>query len=84
LSEWCETVGSGWVDIKKEHVIEAIKKYECGGMKAYSKNTFLIHNEKLYPAKHIRALAYAIAFGVPADKSTFSARLVKLYQYLSH
>jgi very-short-patch-repair endonuclease len=50
----------------------AIRKYDDQGLEAYSRNTFLVYDNKQYPAKHIRAMAYELAFNEPADKSNFS------------
>ena len=46
-----------WKDINREHVIKAIQKYDEEGVESYSRNTFLVYNNKKYPAKHIRAMA---------------------------
>lgn len=54
-----------WEHVNRNHVFKAIKKYDEEGIVAYSKNTFLIHNNILYLAKHIRAMAYEVAFGLP-------------------
>lgn len=62
-------VTGNWSDINKEHVVMAIKKYDKVGVEAYSKNTFIVYNNKKYPAKHIRAMAYEVAFNEPPDKS---------------
>lgn len=51
-----------WKDINREHVIKAIQKYDEEGIESYSRNTFLVYNNKKYPAKHIRAMAYEVAF----------------------
>lgn len=61
-----------WKDINREHVIKAIQKYDEEGIESYSRNTFLVYNNKKYPAKHIRAMAYEVAFNEPADKSKFT------------
>lgn len=61
-----------WKDINREHVIKAIQKYDEEGIESYSRNTFLLYNNKKYPAKHIRAMAYEVAFNEPADKSKFT------------
>lgn len=50
----------------------AIEKYDKAGVEAYSRNTFLVYNNKKYPAKHIRAMAYEVAFNESADKSKFT------------
>lgn len=54
---------SSWKDVEKKHVITAIQKYDEEGIEAYSRNTFLVYDNAWYPAKHIRAMAYEIAFG---------------------
>lgn len=61
-----------WSEVTEEHVLQAIRKYDGGGTGGYAKNTYLRHARRLYPAKHIRALAYEVAFGESPDRSTFS------------
>jgi hypothetical protein len=65
-------VNARWNEITREHVLQAIWKCDNSNTEGYARNTFLRHEGKLYPAKHIRALAYEVAFGRPADRSTFS------------
>lgn len=61
-----------WSSIVKEDVVQAIRNYEEQGESAFSKNTFLKYEGKLYPAKHLRALAYEVAYGTPISKSKFN------------
>jgi hypothetical protein len=56
--------GSDWSAVKREHVIEACRRYDAGEKPARDAiSTFLIHEGKEYPAKFIRGLAYKIATG---------------------
>jgi hypothetical protein len=64
---------SKWAQIEHKHVIEAIRIFEKENPDfPQPRNTFLIYNGKHYPAKHIRAMAYKIAFGSEISKEDFS------------
>ncbi len=62
-----------WKNITKENVIKAIELFESKN-ELYPKprNTFLIYDDKKYPAKHIRGLAYKIANNKEILKSEYS------------
>jgi very-short-patch-repair endonuclease len=51
-----------WNNISKEDVIKAIEIFDSS-LERYPepRNTFLIYNNKKYPAKHIRGMAYMVA-----------------------
>jgi len=51
-----------WKNVTKEHILLAIKEFE-NSKEPFppARNTFLLHKDKEYPAKHIRGLAYKIA-----------------------
>lgn len=76
---------SRWSEITKEDVIKAINKFDEEYIKfPEAKCTFLLYNNKKYPAKHIRGMAYEIAFGEEIKKSEFSggAETVKFFERL--
>jgi len=51
-----------WNEITREDVIKAIEIFDATHKPfPLPRNTFLIYNNKKYPAKHIRGLAYVIA-----------------------
>lgn len=62
-----------WNKVKRKHVLEAIKLFE-GESRPYPKaiSTYLFFNEKKYPAKHIRGIAYEIANGKTISKQEYS------------
>ena len=62
-----------WGKVKYEDVLKAIKLFEKQ-QDSYpkAKNTFLIYNNKEYPAKHIRGLAYKIVNKTEISKSDYS------------
>ncbi len=69
-------MNKGWGNIKKEHVIKAIKEFENSFVKyPKARNTFLLFNGKTYPAKHIRWLAYKIANKREISKEEFAGGL---------
>lgn len=58
-----------WGNIKSEHIIKAIRKFDKEQPKVpSSRNTFLKFEGKLYPAKHIRGMAYELANSVKISK----------------
>lgn len=62
-----------WNNVKKEHVIRAIQEFErLNPDYPKPKNTFLVYNNKRYPAKHIRGLAFKIANNKEIRKSEYS------------
>ncbi|MCK9321715.1 MAG: hypothetical protein M0P32_06915 [Bacteroidales bacterium] len=62
-----------WKNVKESDVKKAIKKFDTQKEKyPEPKNTFLIYNEKRYPAKHIRGIAYKIANKKEILKSEYS------------
>lgn len=60
-----------WSKVRIEHVNEACRQFDAGNVAAIrpARNTFLLHNGNIYPAKFIRGLAYRIATGVELDPS---------------
>lgn len=64
---------SDWREITEKDVVKAIKIFD-GSLEEFppARNTFLIYKGKLYPAKHIRSLAYKVVHGTEISKSEFS------------
>ena len=62
-----------WNNITRDDVIKAIQLFDASH-KPYPepRNTFLIYNNKKYPAKHIRGMAYLIANKQEISKQEFS------------
>jgi len=60
------------MDITREDVIKAIEIF-CTENPEYPnpKSTFLIYNGKKLPAKHIRGMAYRVAYGKEISKNDF-------------
>lgn len=60
-----------WEVVRQEHIHEACRLYDIGEKTPLrpSRNTFLLYNQKRYPAKFIRGLAYEIATGHTLDPS---------------
>ena len=74
-----------WTEITNIDVINAIKKFDKENPEfPQPKSTFLIYNEKKYPAKHIRGMAYEIHYGVEISKSEFAGGMetVRFFQRL--
>ena len=74
-----------WTEITNIDVINAIKKFDKENPEfPQPKSTFLIYNEKKYPAKHIRGMAYEIHYGVKISKSEFGGGMetVRFFQRL--
>lgn len=64
---------SKWDKITKDHVLKAIRKYDTNNpIVPAAKNTFLKYGEKIYPAKHLRGMAYEIAYNKKIAKSEYS------------
>lgn len=65
-----------WNNITKDNVLEAIKVFNTLNEKyPEPKNTFLLYNDKKYPAKHIRGLAYKICNNIEISKNDYSGGL---------
>lgn len=65
-----------WDNITADDVTKAIKLFDRTNEKyPEPRNTFLIYNNKKYPAKHIRGLAYFIANKKEISKSEYSGGL---------
>lgn len=61
-----------WSEVKKEHVDTAIKMFLAEYEKhPPAQNTYLIHHGRLLPAKHIRGLAYKVAFNNKIYKNNY-------------
>ncbi|MBU3154626.1 hypothetical protein LL037_16590 [Clostridium estertheticum] len=61
-----------WMDITRENVIKAIEIFHAENTEyPSSKSTFLIYNGKKLPAKHIRGMAYKVAYGKEISKNDF-------------
>lgn len=61
-----------WMDITREDVIKAIQIFLNENPEYPSpKCTFLVYNDKKLPAKHIRGMAYKVAYGEKISKSDF-------------
>ena len=64
---------SDWKKITVQDVEKAIQLFDNDTEHhPQARNTFLVFNGKKYPAKHIRAIAYRVAFGLEILKSEFS------------
>ena len=62
-----------WNEITREDVIKAIELFDVTNKPfPEPRNTFLIHNNKKYPAKHIRGMAYFIANKQEISKTEYS------------
>jgi hypothetical protein len=61
-----------WSKVKPEHVLHACNLFDAGSELPLrpAKNTFLISNERAYPAKFILGTAYQLATGKRLDPST--------------
>lgn len=61
-----------WMDITREDVIKAIGVFHAENPEyPTQKSTFLIYNGKKLPAKHIRGMAYKVAYGKEISKNDF-------------
>jgi len=66
-------VNSLWNNISREDVIKAIEIFNSSTVPyPEPRNTFLIYNNKRYPAKHIRGMAYKIANKREISKNEYS------------
>jgi very-short-patch-repair endonuclease len=62
-----------WNNISREDVIKAIDIFDSSVEKyPEPRNTFLIYNNKKYPAKHIRGIAYQVANKREISKNDYS------------
>jgi hypothetical protein len=62
-----------WKNVTKEDVIKAIEIFDSSH-ETYPepRNTFLIYNNKKYPAKHVRGMAYKVANKREISKNDYS------------
>ncbi|HYE83731.1 MAG TPA: nitrilase-related carbon-nitrogen hydrolase [Clostridia bacterium] len=61
-----------WMDITRDDVIKAIEIFHAENPEYPSpKSTFLVYNGKKLPAKHIRGMAYKLAYGNEISKNDF-------------
>lgn len=62
-----------WVDITREDVIKAVKKFLTESPEyPEPKSTFLVYEGKKLPAKHIRGMAYTVHYGTKISKADFT------------
>lgn len=62
-----------WNAVTSEDVLQAIHIYDTEHPEhPEARNTFLLYNRKKYPAKHIRAMAFKVHYGIEISKSEFS------------
>mgnify|MGYP000881678212 CR=1 FL=1 len=62
-----------WNKISRDDIIQAIKEFDTSVVSyPEPRNTYLIYNNKRYPAKHIRGMAYKIANGREISKNEYS------------
>ncbi len=62
-----------WKNVTADDVIKAIEFFDRTNEKyPEPRNTFLLYNNKIYPAKHIRGIAYKIAFNKEISKADYS------------
>jgi hypothetical protein len=61
-----------WSVVQRKHILNACKLYDDGTELPLrpARNTFLVHSERIYPAKFILGTAYHIATGHHLDPST--------------
>lgn len=74
-----------WMNIKREDVIKAIEIFFAENPEYPSpKCTFLLYDGKKLPAKHIRGMAYKVAFGKEISKNDFGGGMetVKFFERL--
>jgi very-short-patch-repair endonuclease len=66
-------MNSFWNNVTKKDILKAIKLLDAS-KQTYPepRNTFLIYNDKRYPAKHIRGLAYLLANKTEISKNEYS------------
>lgn len=62
-----------WNELTVEDVIAAIHIFDVENPKhPEARSTFLVYNEKKYPAKHIRGMAYQVHYGRIISKDAFT------------
>lgn len=62
-----------WSDITRQNVVDAIRIFlEENPEFPAPRNTFLVYENRTLPAKHIRGMAYKVAFGEEIPKSGYS------------
>ena len=74
-----------WTKIRYEDVLKAIEIFNRENPDyPEPKVTFLIHNKQKLPAKHIRGMAYKVAYGKEIKKSDFGGGMetVKFFERL--
>lgn len=65
-----------WSDVTRNDVINAIRNFlEENPEYPEPRNTFLVYENRNLPAKHIRGMAYKVAFGEEIPKSEYSGGL---------
>ncbi|HPT71565.1 MAG TPA: hypothetical protein PLE74_04730 [Candidatus Cloacimonadota bacterium] len=64
---------SNWANVTNGHILLAIQEFE-NSKEPYppARNTFLLFNNREYPAKHIRGLAYKIANKSEISKNDYN------------
>lgn len=78
-------MGKLWDNVKHQDVLQAIELFDKQrGSYPEPRNTFLIYNNRKYPAKHIRGLAFKIANQKEISKSEYSGgdETAKFYKKL--
>lgn len=79
-------MSTNWSKVKEAHVKEACSRYDTDDRrpKRSAKNTFLLLDDKRYPAKFIRGLAYEIATGHKLSSGDYSggAETVRFFRAL--
>ena len=74
-----------WTKVTYEDVLEAIEIFNRENLEyPEPKVTFLIHNKQKLPDKHIRGMAYKIAYGKEIKKSDYGGGIetVKFFERL--
>jgi len=73
-----------WANITKENVLTAINRFD-ESLERYpaAKTTFLMHNGKKYPAKHIRGMAYEVAYNKVIKKDEYSGGMETVRFFLN-
>ena len=62
-----------WNNVIEQDVLTAIRLFDRNHERyPEPRNTFLLYNDKKYPAKHIRGMAYQVANGRAISKSEYS------------
>ena len=62
-----------WQNVTEKHVLDAIELFDQQkGNYPRARNTFLLYNNKKYPGKHIRGIAFKIANRAEISKNEYS------------